>query len=217
MRKLSVEVDEKVLPTIMLSKPHKTDIIDGSYQLGLPTLSRSNSSSSSEGPSSSRPREAPAARIRRLKAELEEIERELRSTPDRHEIQEGEASSSRLDVKKRKSVLPPRKGVDLVEEMSGLRKRLEGLDKVDTDGSQRAGGSSNGAEERLRHLSVKGISANGDETGDSHTQNKDEIDKEAGSSDLNVSDLDRRLASLEEILGSTGEGLDQVSSYILNT
>lgn len=185
--------------------------VDGSYQLGLPPLSRSSSSSSSEGPSFSRPRETPAARVRRLKAELEEVEKEVSASAIEKFAGEEEgsasgASTSKLPAK-RKSVLPPRKGMDLVGELAGLRKRLEVLDQED-GGSKVEGTSSGGIEDRLRRLTV-GKAANGEEAEEAG-DGVDEVNGHDAGGGASASDLDKRLASLEEMIGTSGEGLDQV-------
>lgn len=188
-------------------------IVDGSYQLGLPTLSRSPSSSSSEGASSSRrPRDAPAARIRRLRAELEEVEKELAqpiaSTSKMADSEPAEGGSSRPAHPKRKSVLPPRKAVDLAGELSGLRRRLEVLNQEEV--AEGSGHISNmgGVEQSLRRFAM-GNGSNGEE--EPNTQSPQVNGGEGGGAErATASDLDRRLASLETLIGSTGEGLDQV-------
>ncbi|BEJ18186.1 hypothetical protein CspHIS471_0704630 [Cutaneotrichosporon sp. HIS471] len=60
------------------------------------------------------PRETQLSRLRRLQAEVTQLERELHSSP----------VPTRSDSTKRKSVLPPRHPVDVVSELSALRERL---------------------------------------------------------------------------------------------
>jgi nuclear migration protein JNM1 len=117
-------------------------------------------------------------------------------------------STSRLPAK-RKSVLPPRKGMDLVGELAGLRKRLEVLDQED-GGSRMEGPSSGGVEDRLRRLTM-GKAANGEEAEEAG-DGVDEVNGHDAGGGASASDLDRRLASLEEMIGTSGEGLDQVCS-----
>lgn len=60
------------------------------------------------------PRETQLSSLRRLQAEVAQLERELHSSP----------APTRSDSTKRKSVLPPRQAVDVVAELSALRERL---------------------------------------------------------------------------------------------
>ncbi|CAK9782261.1 hypothetical protein CC85DRAFT_306521 [Cutaneotrichosporon oleaginosum] len=62
------------------------------------------------------PRETQLSRLRRLQAEVAQLERELQTSPAPVTI--------RSDSAKRKSVLPPRQAVDVVSELSALRERL---------------------------------------------------------------------------------------------
>jgi nuclear migration protein JNM1 len=60
------------------------------------------------------PRETQLSRLRRLQAEVAQLERELHSSP----------APASAPTNKRKSVLPPRQAVDVVSELSALRERL---------------------------------------------------------------------------------------------
>jgi nuclear migration protein JNM1 len=92
--------------------------------------------------------ETPGARLRRLKAELDEVEREIRESKAESlegkgrgesglRIPSGSGSGSGIQtipgtasgaVAKRRSVLPPRQPVDLLGDVSDLRARLAGVD-----------------------------------------------------------------------------------------
>ncbi|KAK8865614.1 hypothetical protein IAR55_000758 [Kwoniella newhampshirensis] len=184
-------------------------------------LSTSSSSSESEEPPS-RPRESALSRIRRLKAELAEVEADLAgssSTSTSDPIPSGSQNQDREREGKRKSVLPARKPVDVVSELAGLKKRLE---RVDLDGPEGASVLSSVAEDgdsgggggewrsRLDRLIFAeqrdhARSTDGD-VGMSSTS------QAVGEASASLSDLDKRLALLESTLGPIGYGLDQPSS-----
>lgn len=197
---------------------------DGSYQLGLPPLNRASSSSSSgdefeSRDGSSRPRETPAARLRRLRAELEQVEREITAGPadkggDAIVGAAGEGSSG---IKgKRKSVLPPRPPVDLVGELNNLRGRIASLD---SDGASLMSGEmgararvDDGLLDRLRGVSVNGQGATQEGAGPTTLGSRQMAEEPPALGEkASVSDIDQRLATLESIIGASGEGIDQVS------
>lgn len=119
---------------------------------------------------------------------------------------------------KRKSVLPPKEPVDLVAELSGLRERLAVLDEASGRGGKLEG--DDGMVRRLKALKVNVNGVNGDgEAGDAETDGMRGINREgvisgSGDGSSGIADLDRRLASLEEIVGTVGEGVDQVSTAL---
>lgn len=147
---------------------------DGSYQLGLPPLSRTLSSSSDDRPG--RPKESAAARIRRLKAELAEVEKEVSSDvgsgsgsgsglgkagPPTHVSEElhntaagsgdTQQDASRVNksstngLPKRRSVLPPRQSMDVMGEVVKLQEWLARVDTLGMDNGIGAGADTVGA------------------------------------------------------------------------
>lgn len=171
-----------------------------------------------------RPKESAAARIRRLKAELAEVEKELaaggsESASTSIEGQEygtgavgGQDSSKSTaggvggtGLAKRRSVLPPKEPMDVLGEVSRLQERLARLDTVSINGS--GSGERDVWRDRLDSLGASRDTQNGyaDEAG----ATANEPERPAAS----LTDLDQRLASLENVLGTSGEGIDQVSCH----
>ncbi|WWD18209.1 hypothetical protein CI109_102659 [Kwoniella shandongensis] len=190
-----------------------------SFRPRLPPLSRhastSSSSSESDDPSPSLPRESTAARLRRLKAELAEVEAELAST---NPSSTTTAGPSQPTEGKRRSVLPERRAVDVVSELAGLRERLDivdidGLEEKEGNGAIPSGGGGEWAN-RLDRL----VSA---ERGQTHRESSDRVNggdlassvqRQGDEASASLSELDKRLALLESVLGPIGDGLDQSSS-----
>ncbi|WVQ85722.1 hypothetical protein IAT38_007888 [Cryptococcus sp. DSM 104549] len=181
-----------------------------SFRPRLPPLPRYGSSSSdSDEPSPSVPRESAAARLRRLKAELAEVEAEIGSSS----ATTGASTAGQEAEGKRRSVLPPRKPVDVVAELTSVRERLE---RIELDGEDvvkakepAAGstgvGAGGGWKERLERL----VTAE---------QRKGEVkpggrEETGGAREATgLSGLDKRLALIEEAVGPIGDGLDQATS-----
>ncbi|WWC68359.1 uncharacterized protein I206_102284 [Kwoniella pini CBS 10737] len=174
----------------------RKDPSDLSFRPRLPPLSRHTLSSDEDDDEDEvqpKLRESATSRLRRLKAELADLENEINAQP--------QASSSRTipEEGKRKSVLPPKQPLDLISELSGLKDRLG---KLDVDGlplKEQAEIGNSGWNERLSSL-------NGKQT----------IHREDGNANLNthvrdvsLGEIDKRLATLEDTLGPAGEGLYQ--------
>ncbi|ODO07576.1 dynactin 2 [Cryptococcus wingfieldii CBS 7118] len=171
-----------------------------SFRPRLPPLSRYGSSSSSDSDEPSPlPRETPAARLRRLKAELAEVEAQLGSSSQTqsHPVPQPQAEG------KRKSVLPHRQPVDVVSELANVRERLETMEMRDLPAGEV---ESRGGEwsERLSKLTA--------------AEKRKEVSvgqSTAGEKDVKLSDVDKRLAALEQAVGPIGDGIDQTNTPLL--
>ncbi|WVR05591.1 hypothetical protein IAU60_002610 [Kwoniella sp. DSM 27419] len=188
----------------------RPDPSNPSFRPRLPPLSRHRSSSSSDSDEEvPTPRETAAARLRRLKAELAEVEAELGSTshagPSSAGPQGGaEASSSRV-VPKRKSVLEPRKPIDAFSELSSLKQRLEQVDSASSgSGVPCRDASRSEWKERLERLQSQ------DPSRTSRMHAEDSAGERVAQSS-SLGDIDKRLAVLEDTLGPIGDGQDQSS------
>lgn len=188
----------------------RRDPTDLSFRPRLPPANRHRSSSSSSEEEVVA-RETPAARLRRLKAELEEVEAELRDgassstgTSRRKATKDNEGAEEDVPGKRR-SVLPPREPIDLVGELAGLKDRLDAVTVGDPPRSSGAGGSE--WKERLQKLSHPVDSSPGEGAG---TQSGVDDGKQAG-----LSEIDKRLATLEDLIGPSDPSLDGVSLVTL--
>lgn len=197
---------------IILSDPK-----DSSFRPRLPPLSRhtlSNSLSSDEDSEeeNARPqfRESAASRLRRLKAEIAELESEVSSSSNQPQASSSTFTSEVKDGK-RKSVLPPKQPMDLISELNGLKDRLgnldiDGLPIEDSYQNQNLGSSE--WNDRLKRLNSSHIPQD-------DTDNVDGIIREDdGKAESSLGNIDKRLAVLENALGQIGEGLDTVSSVL---
>ena len=165
----------------------------------LHPLSHRSSSSSSEGGV----RETPAARLRRLKAELAQVEAEIKGSPapaTALEVTGNGASSS--ETSKRKSVLPPRPPVDLMAELAGVRKRMDEVEMGDLAGPS----SSNQGDDWSKRIDR--LQSNHPDPPNHSAEQNETIES---SSEVNLSDLDKRLAELEDLVGPIDPGPDGVS------
>jgi nuclear migration protein JNM1 len=180
----------------------------------LPPLRNAHASSSSSSDSEPeripRTKESAVTRIRRLKSELAELEQEVStSTAPPNDMVEGK--EGRL---KRRSVFPPREPLDLLRELSGLRERLSGLDEGSVSGVRVDEVAEDDKAWRIRlgrlGLTVGDKPENGlDEERSGGAVAKDESGDRV--MDLNgLSELDKRLASLENVIGPFDTGLDSV-------
>ncbi|WWC60594.1 uncharacterized protein I303_103168 [Kwoniella dejecticola CBS 10117] len=171
----------------------RKDPKDLTFRPRLPPLSRHSLSSDEDEEPEPRPqlRESATSRLRRLKAELAELESEISSQP--------QASSSQLPQEgKRKSVLPPKQPLDLISELSGLKDRLG---KLDIDGLPEADETqirTSGWSERLSRLN-----------GQSPVAIRPEESIEDSGKDVSLGEIDKRLAVLEGTLGPISDGIDQ--------
>ncbi|WVQ71273.1 hypothetical protein IAR50_000799 [Cryptococcus sp. DSM 104548] len=164
----------------------------------LPPLSRYASSSSSDSDEPSPlPRETPAARLRRLKAELAEVEAQFGSSS------KSQSETQHQTEGKRKSVLPSRQPVDVVSELANVRERLEAMETRDLPaGEAESWGGEWG--ERLARLSA--AEKRKEESAGPST---------AGEKDVRLSDVDKRLAALEQAVGPIGDGIDQTNAPLI--
>ncbi|WVW80447.1 hypothetical protein I302_102429 [Kwoniella bestiolae CBS 10118] len=177
----------------------RKDPKDLSFRPRLPPLSRHTlstySSSSDDEEPSHQYKESSLSRLRRLKAELAELESEISSQP------EASTSSAVAEGRegKRKSVLPPKQPINLISELNGLKDRLGRLD-VDAvdDGEIVDGAGSSEWNERLKRLAVQPNST-GEETSESGGEMRE----------YSLGEIDKRLAVLENALGPIGEGINQ--------
>ena len=177
-----------------------------SYQFQLPpsgTSRRASTSSSSSNDfpsSSSRPQESAPARLRRLKAELAEVEADLASRP----------SSSSTAVAptggKRKSVLPQKQPVNVMSQLASLRERLVGLN---ADGIREDVVGPDHWRDRLGQLiaPVNGEEAEGEDVPVDSPPFATSSHGAAG-----LADLDKRLAQLEDVIGPPSSGPNDVSA-----
>lgn len=173
-----------------------------SFRPRLPPLSRYASSSSSDTDEETRlPRETPAARLRRLKAELAEVEAEVGSSSS---SKTQSVSHERSNAGKRRSVLPPRQPVDVVSELANVRERLERIEFNGLDiGQTEAVGMEPSSEWRER-LDKLVEAENRSKEGNVAQPTA------VGQRDGSLSDIDKRLAVLEQAVGPITDRLDQV-------
>jgi hypothetical protein len=128
---------------------------------------------------------------------LAEVEAEIKAGPSTST--RGTARDGRLAAK-RKSVLPPKTAVDLASELSGLRERLSSLEDIDLRYEERHEDEDEWSG-RLQRLKMMGESDGRGETGrreagEGNTRPTD------NTGTFPVSELDKRLARLENALGS---------------
>jgi nuclear migration protein JNM1 len=129
---------------------------------------------------------------------------------------------------KRKSVLPLKEKVDLISELTALRERMGEID-LDAAGSGTGAGSAEEEwEARLQRLAGgpgSGLPASGAGNGNERGSGGDHgvftgtsASAGAGSTGLpsegglKLSELDRRLASLEDLVGPSGEGINPTTT-----
>lgn len=130
--------------------------------------------------------ESTAAKLRRLKAELAQVEQEIAAGP----------SNPPKRTTTRRSVLPPRPAYDLAGELSGLKERLEAIEGH--GGREHVQEEEDEWSERLERLKLGEPSTGRD------------IEEPRGGGDeatkteptYPITDLDKRLARLEAALGS---------------
>lgn len=135
-----------------------------------------------------------------MEAELAEVEVELAAGPS--------SSAAREPVKgKRKSVLPPRPPVDLLAELGGLRERLGALD---LEGANEDGIGPEHWRERLERLGAGGAVQDASQPADE----EDGVDESGvmapGTGKAGLSELDKRLAQLEDLIGPSSFAPDDV-------
>lgn len=139
------------------------------------------------------PPESRLAKLRRLQAEIAELENEI--------SQDGDAAKARPSAM-RPSVLPPRNRVDMVSELSSLRSRLShASESVDGGLALVLEKQEDDLAKRLRQL----------ETEPTEPPSKT-LAVEESYQHLPVSDVDRRLSSLEDMVG-VATAPDQGVSY----
>jgi nuclear migration protein JNM1 len=135
--------------------------------------------------------ESTAAKLRRLKAELAQVEQEIANAPAA-----GPSNPTKSATTGRRSVLPPRPAYDLAGELSGLKERLgaiegqgarEHVQEEEDEWSDRL--------ERLKLGESSTARGSVDTKGDG-----DETTREGAT--YPITDLDKRLARLEAALGS---------------
>lgn len=201
---------------------------DLSFRPRLPPLSRhtistnlsSDDSSNDEEQEDDKPqlRESATSRLRRLKAELSQLESELSSQSPPQPQAEGSGSSSKEG--KRKSVLPPKQPINLISELNDLKGKLGKLDidgyPIPEQGNERIGTSE--WNDRLNKLHAISTSRSTEVDGEGEEGISDRIiadstDRKIGQ-ESSLGDIDKRLALLEDIIGPVGERLDQVSEFI---
>lgn len=137
--------------------------------------------------------ESTAAKLRRLKAELAEVEAEIQAGPSRL------ASSNAQTHTKRRTVLPARPPVDLAEELSALKLRLGNAEDTDLGQGVSFRPDEDEWTKRLERLKVANP-IDGSKDGGIDDQEVGRTDGKQ--SDSTASDLDKRLARLEAALGS---------------
>ncbi|OCF31869.1 hypothetical protein I317_02952 [Kwoniella heveanensis CBS 569] len=193
----------------------------------LPPLSRHVSTSSSSSSSGSEddipttrqvPRESTASRLRRLKAELAEVEAELASKPPPGTDQPTAVQKDAMLEGKRRSVLEARRPVDVLSELTGLKERLKRVDvdgvssiEAQEEGESAQSGSSSEWRERLERLSQfrKQIPSGEGEGGPASDGAAERAGQLSGENSLRC--IDKRLAVVEDALGPIGDGVDHVS------
>lgn len=134
--------------------------------------------------------ESTAAKLRRLKAELAEVEAE---------IQAGPSKRTESSAPKRRSVLPPRPLVDMAEELSAFKQRLEAVEGADTGPGEETKPDEDEWTTRLERLRLAESSS---QSKQEDTQSRDVTRDISLRDKSSVSDLDKRLARLEAAFGS---------------
>lgn len=187
----------------------------------LQSFSDDNDSDSDADPdvkanSRSRPLESTAARIRRLKAELAEVESSISSAPNNAVASSSStstatpqpstsASTSKANPQgriTRKSVLPPRAPVNLVEELSELKERLEKLDGRDlTQDLSSKGPHGNRWKEQLQQLQSTEKGKEQIDLNEGAARQEGTASSSSSTSTVPLSELDKRLAALEGTIG----------------
>jgi nuclear migration protein JNM1 len=173
-------------------------------QFRLPPL-RTHTLDSDSETEDERRRESTAARLRRLKAELAEVEAEIKAGPS----SSASATATAGGVGgKRRSVFPPKPAFDIASEMSGLRERLSNLEGVEIpeDGGV---GEDDEWSARLERLKLVG-----ERSGKSDEVLDGDDAKSKGTGTFAVSELDKRLARLENALG-TDETTASSADYLV--
>ena len=144
--------------------------------------------------------ESTAAKLRRLKAELAEVEAE---------VQAGPSKRPESNLPKRRSVLPPRPLVDMAEELNTFKQRLDAVEGavVDTREASLKPDEDEWTErlERLR-LADSAVGSNQDKP-----ENRQVGTERSTQDGHSVSDLDKRLARLETAFGSDEMTVSQCS------
>ncbi|ADV21359.1 dynactin 2 [Cryptococcus gattii E566] len=215
LKPVSEDIDAGGLPSrrkaerVFARGTRKPELSALSFRPRLPPLYRYASSSSSDTDEETRlPRETPAARLRRLKAELSEVEAEVGSSSSSKTLS---VSHERSGAGKRRSVLPPRQPVDVVSELASVRERLERIEFNGLDvGQTEAVGTEPSSEWRER-LDKLVAAENYSEEG------KVAQPTAVGQQDGSLSDIDKRLAVLEQAVGPITGRLDQTSSPLVPT
>ncbi|WVQ65215.1 uncharacterized protein L199_003388 [Kwoniella botswanensis] len=184
----------------------RRDPKDLSFRPRLPPLSRHtlstySPSSSEDEDSGSQFKESSISRLRRLKAELAELESEISSQPQASTS--GSVSIPDGREGKRKSVLPPKQPINLISELNGLKERLGKLDidelnLVDSDGLGPAEW-----DDRLKRLTGT-VNSQSQEGRDVHQEDNGNRKRQ-----YSLGEIDKRLAILENALGPLGEGTNQ--------
>ncbi|OCF56713.1 hypothetical protein L486_05567 [Kwoniella mangroviensis CBS 10435] len=186
----------------------RRDPKDLSFRPRLPPLSRhtlstySPSSSEDEDPGSQF-KESSISRLRRLKAELAELESEISSQPQASTSGSGAGPSIEGKEGKRKSVLPPKQPINLVSELNGLKDRLGSLDIDELGVVDGNGLEPSEWDDRLKRLTG---------TVNSQSQEGRDVrheDDENSKRQYSLGEIDKRLAILENALGPLGEGSNQ--------
>lgn len=144
--------------------------------------------------------ESTAAKLRRLKAELAQVEQEIQAGP----------STSGNGNGKRRSVLPARPAVDLSKELSGLKERLGVLEDSDLGWESVVKEEEDEWASRLQRLKV--VERSVDEN--AGKQDKGQSAQEVGEGRYPISDLDKRLARLEAALGTDDSQVSLIRSLI---
>jgi nuclear migration protein JNM1 len=148
--------------------------------------------------------------MRRLKAELAEVEKEMSAGPSTQPSTLTPPVDSLERAGKRKSVLPPKEPVDLFAELAVLREKMNAVEVGDTGG---VGAPQVGWKERLERLErlerPVSVQNGGVIEGDGDAGPSPGGGSEGGA---RLSDLDKRLASLEDLVGPSTEGLDSTSN-----
>ncbi|WVQ96987.1 hypothetical protein IAU59_004096 [Kwoniella sp. CBS 9459] len=198
----------------------------------LPPLSRCGSTSSSSGSDNeyytrSAPRESAASRLRRLKAELAEVEAELAAKPtptsDQASVSQIEQDGTIASTEggKRRPVSDARRPVDALSELSALKERfervnLDSLSQGETQGeAERSdiGSSSSEWRERLERLNQFGKEEGSSKAGTT-ARDGAEANGQSCTGSGGLSGIDQRLAVLEDALGPIGDGVDHSSPLI---
>jgi nuclear migration protein JNM1 len=161
-------------------------------------LSSSSSSSSflltaqADSLPSSQPAETPVARLRRLQAEVAQLEAEMKAAPPASEP----AAASSATVPKRRSVIPARQRVDVVTELSVLREKLSVLSG---DAGGAGAGSQIGGVDWQARLARLELSPDSEAAGPTSRPSHAVPVASAG-------EVDKRLAALEQQVGVAEEG-----------